>query len=239
MKAAWLLAATCLACYSPFDPMAPRGATLRVDIGDDSIGVRRVRAYVDPGRATNRHRRLIASPLIVLGVPFAFVTPSNPAIEWQEVTGVVPTALALGDEPLSMTLPRIEGLVSPLSTLALSTVRSVTGDTLVLAPDGSLTLSLVVAEGNAPVLGQRWSLELVGASVLSIGGTGHPPARLVVPPELVPAPHAQGTWHALLSFTERQGVAPPPGRDLGRNDLSVDASWSQRVRMRIRKAPLA
>lgn len=235
MKAAWLLAATCLACYSPFDPMAPRGATLRVDIGDDSIGVRRVRAYVDPGRATNRHRRLIASPLIVQGVSFTFVAPSNPAIEWQEVTGIVPGALALGDEPLSLTLPRIEGLLSPLSTLALSTLRSVTGDTLVLAPDGSLTLSLVVAEGTAPVLSQRWSLELVGASVVSIGGTGHPPARLVVPPELVPAPHAQGTWYALLGFTERQGVTPPAGRDLGRSEHSIDVTWSQRIRVQIRR----
>lgn len=225
----------CQACFSPFDPTSPRGASLRFDATADSSGTLRLRASLDPGRASGRHLRGISSPLLVRGALFPLITATPSGLDWRTVDGTLADAPAYGTEPLTVTVPRVEGLEAPVTELSFATVGTASGDSLIVAPDGSVTIVIVTAVASSPILSQRWSLEMIGATPISVGGSGAPPGRLTIPGSLVPAPHASGTRYALLNYYERCGVVPGIGQNLGRDAYSVEGTWTQRIKLRVRR----
>lgn len=225
----------CQACFSSFDPTSPRGASLRFDATVDSVGTAYVRASLDPGRAGGRHLRGIASPLLVRGALFPMATATPSGLDWRTVEGTLSDPPAYGMEPLSVTVPRVEGLTSPLTELSFATVGSTSGDSLLVAPDGAVTIGIRIAVASSPILSQRWSLEVIGASPISVGANGAPPEQVTIPGSLVPPPHANGTWYALLNYYERRGAVPGIGQSLGRDAYSVEGTWSQRIRLRLRR----
>lgn len=224
------------ACYGGFDSSlglrSRQGATLSVTIQDAATVD--VWATLHPGTTSGGDQRSVQGPMTVRGaaVPFPGTLPQVPTT----VTARIDLGAIRGVQPLTVVPPAIAGLTPDPAQLSFSTFRLRDGDTVTTTPGGAVRLSTQVAMGTGVVLERSWELTVVGATAITVRGTGLPPDVLTLPADLLPAqrPSAARGWSLVMNFREVQGryaqTLPLTSEYL------VSGSLSQRVIVEVRPA---
>ncbi len=172
----------------------------------DSFGVATIGGNVVAGRDARGALREVQSPLQVGGRTFAFGGPSDDVgtrhLQWTSVR----LGTVLGREPLTIDAPTVAGLTPNRPRVRITTVRALDPDTVRVGADGALRLHLAIAPGDETVTARTWALSIFGVRTLNYRGTGHPPAEIVVPRDLLPTAPPTGGWRAQLQVDESHGV---------------------------------
>jgi hypothetical protein len=222
-------AAACIEFVEPDIPQAGAPAVLEVSLSVSADTLAFIEARLTPGfDGYGFERRIADDTLHALGRK---VPPES-------VTGVgtrlyrAPLRLAPGESlgPLVIVPPVVEGTSPPLP-IRWGGMRRLGGDTLALVRGEDLRLHFAIGAGaGGQPQTRQWFLQLSGATApIRVSSDGPPPAELIVPWQWVPAPFANGSAFADLTFFQNAARAGPAGDYLMSVTVNFNARWVIRV----------
>jgi hypothetical protein len=196
------------------DPAGPAATppALRMEVGLPAMWVTDptrqvyVSGWFTPGRDDAGVLRRVDGPLRVGTEPIDIPVPAQgDGVQFGGRTLSVPVA-RLRAGPLVVTPPTVSGAAPAVGSVAITTLDKADADTVRPGPDGALRVRLMTVRGDDAGVTRSWSFRVAGVTTLTFDGTGVPPAELVVPRSLLPAP-SNGAWRAQLEFQEDHAIA--------------------------------
>ncbi|GLC27738.1 hypothetical protein [Roseisolibacter agri] len=230
------LAALLAGCQGSTGPEGETPATAFVSVQmlsptrADTNGIASISGNVVAGRDARGALREVQSPLQVGGRAFTLGGPSDDFGTRHLQSVSVRLATVLGREPLAIEAPTVAGLTPNRPRVRITTVRALDAEMVRPDTDGGLRLHLAVAPGDDAAASRTWRLTIFGTQPLTYRGTGHPPAELVVPRELLPPATGAGQWRAELQVEESHGFTPGlPGAPVTIPPYDVRVVYTQMV----------